>query len=108
MLTNGGRDAKETAAATIGATMTADRSYTQLNDSPVAAASAITAAGSHLGCNGTCSGGGGGPISRDTSMSTQVVVLSPATPTEAAAVDEEGKGQITNSLRLAFAPKLQI
>ena len=108
MLTNGGRDAKET-AATIGATMTADRSYTQLNDSPVAA-SAITAAGSHLGCNGTCSGGGGsgGPISRDTSMSTQVVVLSPATPTEAAAVDEEGKGQITNSLRLAFAPKLQI
>ena len=83
MLTNGGRDAKET----IGATMTADRSYTQLNDSPAAAAARSTG-GSHLGCNGTCSA-----ISRDTSMSTQVVVLSPATPTEKAAKDEEGKGR---------------
>ena len=94
MLTNGGHDA----GATGGMTMTADRSYTQLNDSPAAAAGAPGSTGSHLGCNGTCSA-----ISRDTSMSTQVVVLSPATPTEAA-VDEEGKGQITNSLRLAFAP----
>ena len=94
-MTNGRHDA---AAATEATTMTADSSYTQLNT----AAAAAPGPGAHLGCNGTCSGGG--PISRDTSMSTQVVVLSPATPTEAAAVDEEGKGQITNSLRLAFAP----
>ena len=103
VLTNGRHDA---AAATEATTMTADSSYTQLNT----AAAAAPGPGAHLGCNGTCSGGGkgggggGGPIPRDTSMSTQVVVLSPATPTEAAAVDEEGKGQITNSLRLAFAP----
>ena len=68
-------------------TMTVDRSYTQLNDSHAAAAAAGST-GSHLGCNGTCSA-----ISRDTSMSTQVVVLSPATPTEKAAEDEEGKGR---------------
>ena len=88
VLTNGGRD--EAAAA-----MTADRSYTQLSDeAPLTAA----AAESHLGCNGTCSGGiGGGALPRDASMSTQVVVLSPATPSSEEATPAtggEGKGQI--------------
>ena len=76
--------------ATIGAvTMTSDRSYTQLSESTAAAA----AAGPYLGCNGTSSGGGGGLIPRDASMSTQVVVLSPATPTETTAEDKEGMEQ---------------
>ena len=88
VLTNGRHDA---AAATEATTMTADSSYTQLNT----AAAAAPGPGAHLGCNGTCSGGGKGggggggvAIPRDTSMSTQVVVLSPATPT--AAEEEDG------------------
>ena len=106
VLTNGGRD---DAAATIEATMTADRSYTQLSDE------APLAAESHLGCNGTCSGGsgkGGGPlpIPRDASMSTQVVVLSPATPSEEplpATGGEEGKG-LTHQFCLWFWLSCQI
>ena len=89
VLANGGRDE-------AAATMTADRSYTQLSDvAPLTAAAA--AAESHLGCNGTCSGGGGGALPRDASMSTQVMVLSPATPSESEtppATGGEGKRQI--------------
>ena len=79
--------------------MTADRSYTQLSDeAPLTSAAAE--AESHLGCNGTCSGGGGA-LPRDASMSTQVVVLSPATPSESVtppATGGEGKGQIHDVL----------
>ena len=87
VLANGGHDE-------AAATMTADRSYTQLSD----VAPLTAAAESHLGCNGTCSGGGGGALPRDASMSTQVVVLSPATPSSESeippATGGEGKGQI--------------
>ena len=90
VLANGGRDE-------AAATMTADRSYTQL--SGVAPLTAATE--SHLGCNGTCSGGGSA-LPRDASMSTQVVVLSPATPSESEtppATGGEGKRQIHHLFR---------